>query len=149
MSVVDERIETSIDIGQRAARRAEPRMLIDGQLVSSASHFDNFSPATGQLLGSTAAADAEDMDRAIAAARRAFDETDWATNRRLRARCLDQLQSAIEAEQEELREELIAEVGCPVMTTQSAQLDWPLADALRIAEACLNPVGFMTEERPP
>jgi aldehyde dehydrogenase (NAD+) len=41
------------------------------------------------------------------------------------------LQSALEAEQEELRTELIAEVGCPVMTTQLAQLDWPLADALR------------------
>ena len=25
----------------------------------------------------------------------------------------------------------------------------PLADAVRIAEACLNPVGFITEERPP
>ncbi|WP_082974323.1 aldehyde dehydrogenase family protein [Mycobacterium sp. E740] len=108
-------------------------MLIDGQLVESASgeRFDNLSPATGQLLGTTAAAGPEDMDRAIAAARRAFDDTDWATNKRLRARCLDQLQSAIEAEQDELREELIAEVGCPMMTTQSAQLDWPLADGLR------------------
>ncbi len=43
----------------------------------------------------------------------------------------EQLQSAIEAEKEDLREELIAEVGCPAMTTQSAQLDWPLAEALR------------------
>jgi aldehyde dehydrogenase (NAD+) len=71
------------------------------------------------------------MDRAIDAARRAFDETDWSTNRSLRRRCLAQLQSAIEGEKEDLREELIAEVGCPVMTTQSAQLDWPLAESLR------------------
>jgi len=49
----------------------------------------------------------------------------------LRKRCLEQLQSAIEADKENLREELIAEVGCPAMTTQSAQLDWPLADGLR------------------
>ncbi|SEH88050.1 aldehyde dehydrogenase (NAD+) [Mycolicibacterium rutilum] len=128
-----ERTETSIDVGERAARRAEPRMLIDGELVAAASgeEFDNLSPATGRLLGTTAAAGRPDMDRAIAAARRAFDETDWATNRRLRVQCLDQLQSAIEAELEDLREELIAEVGCPAMTTASAQLDWPLADALR------------------
>lgn len=26
---------------------------------------------------------------------------------------------------------MIAEVGCPAMTTQNAQLDWPLAEALR------------------
>jgi aldehyde dehydrogenase (NAD+) len=133
VSDVEERVDTSIDVGRRAGHRAESRMLIDGQLVASTSgaEFDNVSPATGALLGRTAAADPQDMDRAIGAARRAFDETDWPSNRRLRARCLDQLQAAIEAEQEDLREELIAEVGCPLMTTQSAQLDWPLTDALR------------------
>ena len=110
-----ERTETSVDVGTRAAARAESRMLIDGHLVDAASGatFDNVSPATGLLLGATAAADADDMSRAIAAARRAFDETDWPTNGELRKRCLAQLQSAIEAEKEDLREELIAEVGCP------------------------------------
>ncbi|EUA91904.1 aldehyde dehydrogenase family protein [Mycobacterium ulcerans str. Harvey] len=51
------------------------------------------------------------MHRAIDAARRAFDETDWSTNRALRKRCLEQLQEAIEAEREELREELVLEAG--------------------------------------
>ncbi len=133
MSDVEERTETSVDLGRRAATRAESRMLIDGELVAATAgaEFDNVSPATGLVLGRTAAAQAQDMDRAIAAARRAFDETDWSTNRALRKRCLEQLQSAIEADKENLREELIAEVGCPVMTTQSAQLDWPLAEGLR------------------
>jgi aldehyde dehydrogenase (NAD+) len=132
-SDVEERTETSVELGSRVAERAESRMLIDGELVAAASgaEFDNVSPATALVLGSTAAAQAEDMERAVAAARRAFDETDWSTNRALRNRCLEQLQSAIEAEKEDLREELIAEVGCPAMTTQSAQLDWPLAEALR------------------
>jgi aldehyde dehydrogenase (NAD+) len=133
VSDVDERTETSVDVGRRAGRRAESRMLIDGELVAAASgaQFDNASPATGLVLGSTAAAGAPDMQRAIAAARRAFDETDWPTNRQLRQRCLDQLQSALETERDDLREELIAEVGCPPMTIQTAQLDWPLAEALR------------------
>jgi len=133
VSDVEERTRTSVDLGRRVAKRAERRMLIDGELAaaSSGAEFDNVSPATGLVLGNTSAADANDMDRAIAAARRAFDETDWSTNRALRQRCLEQLQSAIEADKEELREELVAEVGCPVMTTQSAQLDWPLAEALR------------------
>ncbi|MDT7765541.1 MAG: aldehyde dehydrogenase [Mycobacterium sp.] len=133
MSDVEERTETSVELGRRAAERAEPRLLINGELVAAVSgaEFDNISPATGLLLGSTAAAGREDMDRAIAAARRAFDETDWPTNKALRKRCLGQLQAAIEADQHNLREELIAEVGCPVMTTQSAQLDWPLAESLR------------------
>lgn len=133
MSDVDERTETSVDVGRRAGQRAESRMLIDGELVAAASgaQFDNASPATGLVLGSAAAAEVQDMERAIAAARRAFDETDWSTNRQLRKRCLEQLRSALEAEKDDLREELIAEVGCPSMTIQTAQLDWPLAEALR------------------
>jgi aldehyde dehydrogenase (NAD+) len=128
-----DRTETSVDVGVRAAARAESRMLIDGELVaaSSGATFDNFSPATGLLLGATAAAGADDISLAIAAARRAFDETDWSTNRALRKRCLTQLQVAIESEKQDLREELIAEAGAPAMTTQTAQLEWPVAESLR------------------
>lgn len=91
---------TSVEIGRRAASRAEKRMLIDGQLVAAASgaEFDNVSPATGLVLGATAAAGAEDMDAAIGAARRAFDESEWSTNRALRRRVLLQLQDAIEVD---------------------------------------------------
>ena len=51
---------SSVDIGRRAASRAETRMLIDGELTAAASgaEFDNLSPATGLLLGSTSAAGA-------------------------------------------------------------------------------------------
>src|SRR4029079_7202320 len=75
-------------------------------------------------------ASAADMGRAIAAARRAFDETDWSTNRALRNRCLEQPQAAIEREREESRAELVAEVGCPIMLTYGPQLDAPLEDGL-------------------
>ena len=54
------------------------------------------------------------MDDAIGAARRAFDESGWSTDKELRKRCMRQLQEAIEGEQEVLRAELVAEVGCPV-----------------------------------
>ncbi|WP_158169225.1 aldehyde dehydrogenase family protein [Mycolicibacterium smegmatis] len=121
----------SVEIGRRAAARAEKRMLIDGELVAAAVDFENISPATGSVLGTTSAASAGDMDAAMGAARRAFDETDWSTDRVRRQKVLLQLQDALEAEKEDLREELIAEVGCPAMTTQNAQLDWPLAEALR------------------
>ncbi|MCK0174885.1 aldehyde dehydrogenase family protein [Mycolicibacterium sp. F2034L] len=120
-------------MGRRAAARAETRLLIDGELTAAESgqEFDNLSPATGRLLGSTAAAGSADMERAIGAARRAFDVSAWSGDRALRIRCLDQLQEALESERDLLREELIAEVGCPEMTIATAQLDWPLAGALR------------------
>jgi aldehyde dehydrogenase (NAD+) len=107
-------------------------MLIDGKLVEAKSgkRFDNINPATEEVLGDVADAGAEDMDQAIAAARRAFDETDWSTNRALRKRSLLQLQSALEKEREDLRAELVAEVGTPVSVTYTAQLDAPLEDAI-------------------
>ncbi len=109
----------------------ETRMLIDGNLVAGEDGtFTNVNPATEEVLGDVANASHADMARAIDAARRAFDETDWSTNRSFRQRCLEQLQAALETEQEELREELILEVGCPRLVTHGPQLDAPLAAAL-------------------
>src|SRR5580658_244568 len=110
----------------------EVRMLIDGELVEATSgkRFDNVNPATEEVLGEVADASAEDMRRAIDAARRAFDETDWSTNHALRKRCMEQLQAALESEREAYREEIIAEVGSPRMMTFAAQVDWPIDEAL-------------------
>lgn len=111
----------------------EVRMLIDGELVEAASgkRFENVNPATEEVLGEVADASAGEMRRAIAAARRAFDESGWATDRGLRRRCLEQLHDAIDAEREELREELIAEAGAPRALTYGPQLDMALEDGLR------------------
>lgn len=109
----------------------ERRMLIDGQLVDATSGrtFDNVNPATEEVLGQVADASADDMQRAIAAARRAFDETSWSTDHAFRARCLRQLHEAVEKEREQLRAELVDEVGTPIAVTHAAQLDGPLEDA--------------------
>jgi aldehyde dehydrogenase (NAD+) len=107
-------------------------MLIDGKLVESETgrQFDNVNPATEEVLGGTADGTRADMERAVAAARRAFDNTDWARDGAARAAGLRQLQAALEAEREELRSELIAEVGCPLLSTFGPQLDVPLKEAL-------------------
>jgi aldehyde dehydrogenase (NAD+) len=112
--------------------KGEVRMLIDGALVEAASGktFDNVNPATEEVLGPVTDADRDDMGKAIAAARRAFDETTWSTDRKFRQHCLEQLQEALVGEQEELRQELVAEVGCPVIITYGPQLDAPLEDGL-------------------
>jgi aldehyde dehydrogenase (NAD+) len=110
----------------------EARMLIDGQLVggSAGGEFENINPATEEVLGTSADGTGEDMSRAVAAARRAFDQTSWSTDPSLRKDSLYQLQAAIQSEQEEFRAELVAEVGCPVLTTYGPQLDAPLREAL-------------------
>ena len=110
----------------------EQRMLIDGELVEAEGGvlFDNINPATEEVLGQAADGTTADMERAVAAARRAFDRTDWATDHEGRQASIRQLQSAIEGEQEELRAELIAEVGAPLLSTYGPQLDAPLREAL-------------------
>jgi aldehyde dehydrogenase (NAD+) len=103
-------------------------MLIDGKLVdaSNGATFDNVNPATEEVLGVAADATEDDLNRAVAAARRAFDQTDWSTNRELRARCLEQLKAALEEVREELRPMIVAETGSPVALTYVAQLDEPI-----------------------
>ncbi|WP_283613527.1 aldehyde dehydrogenase [Mycolicibacterium poriferae] len=107
----------------------ESRLLIDGKLVTgSAGTFPTANPATEETLGVAADASAEDMGAAIAAARRAFDDTDWSTNTELRVRCVRQLQQAMRDHIEDLRELTIAEVGAPRMLTSAAQLEGPVED---------------------
>ena len=107
-------------------------MLIDGKLVESETgrRFDNINPATEEVIGATTDATRADMERAVAAARHAFDHTDWSRNGEARAAGLRQLQAALESEREALRAELVAEVGCPVLSTYGPQLDTPLTEAL-------------------
>jgi len=107
----------------------ESRLLIDGKLVAGSSGtFPTVNPATEETLGVAADASVEDMSAAIGAARRAFDETDWATNVELRVRCIRQLQQALREHLEELRDLAIAEVGAPRMLTSMAQLEGPIDD---------------------
>jgi aldehyde dehydrogenase (NAD+) len=108
-------------------------MLVDGKLVDadSGATFEVVNPATEEVAGTCADGSTAEMQRAIAAARRAFDDTAWSTDRELRKRCLLQLQEALEAERETIREELIVEVGCPRLLTHGPQLDAPLKDAIR------------------
>jgi aldehyde dehydrogenase (NAD+) len=129
-----------------AAAGHEERMLVDGELIGSDSGktFDNVNPATEEVIGQVADASNAEMHRAIDAARRAFDETDWSSNRELRKQCLSQLQEALESEREELREELILEVGCPRMTTHANQLDIPLDAALRYPIKMIDEYGWRT-----
>jgi aldehyde dehydrogenase (NAD+) len=123
---------TTAPTGTQVISGGEFRMLVDGVLVEAVEggQFDNINPATEEVLGQTTDATTVDMDRAIAAARRAFDETGWSIDRVLRQRCLRQLHDALVAEQELFRAELVAEVGCPIAVTYFAQLDAPLAEGL-------------------
>ena len=104
---------------------AETRNLIDGKLVpaSNGGEFENINPATEEVIGVSADGTKEDMESAIAAARRAFDETEWSTDHALRKRCLEQLNQALVEAREDLRQIVIAEAGSPILITYQVQVD--------------------------
>lgn len=55
------------------------KMLIDGRWVEAASGktFETVNPSTGEMVAAIAEGEREDVDRAVAAARKAFDEGPW------------------------------------------------------------------------
>lgn len=106
----------------------EDRLLVGGALVAPAGGrtYPNVNPATGKVFADAADAGTEDVEAAIGAARRAFDDGVWANDLDLRVRCLDQLHEAFLRHADELRATLVAEVGCPVSATSGAQMDVPI-----------------------
>jgi aldehyde dehydrogenase (NAD+) len=105
----------------------EDRLYIDGELVEAEGGkvYDDVNPATGDVIAVAADASADDLLRAIAAARRAFDDTTWSSDVALRARCLRQLGDAMERHHDQLGELTIAEVGAPRMLIDGPQLATP------------------------
>jgi len=105
------------------------QLLIDGDLVAAegGKTYPTDNPATGEVLGTAADASVGDTRRAIDAARRAFDKTDWSTNTELRQRVLRQLNDAIVKRQEDLRELVVTETGLPISLTRGPGVDIPIS----------------------
>ena len=83
------------------------KLLIDGKWVASASGktFDAIDPATESVICQLAAGEAEDIDQAVKAARRAFEDSDWSRMRPVqRERLMLKLADLIEQNAEELAE---------------------------------------------
>jgi aldehyde dehydrogenase (NAD+) len=114
----------------------EDRMLIDGELRPSMSGqtYPNVNPATEATIGQAANGAQADMDAAIAAARRSFDETAWSSDLAWRVRCLRQLSEALVKVSEALRPTVVAEVGSPVLLTYGPQLDSPIGSVSWVAD---------------
>lgn len=90
--------------------------LIDGswQDAVSGQTRDIFCPCDGEKVSTVPDSTAEDVNRAVAAAKRAFEEADWAFNPRLRAQCLAAWGAAMRANHEALATRLSLETGKPI-----------------------------------
>ena len=98
-------VTTAPPRAERPPAGARFQHLIDGRLVGSADgrEFETIDPHTGQVYGTAAEAGAEDVRRAVAAARRAFDEGPWPRmNTKERRALLNRLADRVHEEAERL-----------------------------------------------
>jgi acyl-CoA reductase-like NAD-dependent aldehyde dehydrogenase len=116
-----------VEVGQPPALEfvsnpAAKPMLIDGQWVQAASGetFETINPTNGVVIARVAAGDLADVDRAVAAARRAFEDPAWSDmNPHQRTRVLLRIADALEANAEELALLESLDGGIPITITRN------------------------------
>jgi phenylacetaldehyde dehydrogenase len=104
------------------------RMYIDGKFVNAASGktLPVYNPATGEVMAHVPEAESEDVDRAVRAARRAFDEGPWSKmSPSQRGRLISKLADLLEQNLEEFAEIESMDNGKPLAVARAA--DVPLA----------------------
>lgn len=103
------------------------RLYIDGQLrdAEGGKSFDVVNPWTGEVAGTAADASAADVDQAIAAARRAFDQSNWGdpANRGQRVELLTKLRALFEENKGRLAELARFEAGAALGAVGMAHVD--------------------------
>jgi aldehyde dehydrogenase (NAD+) len=115
------------------AKFSPGRLLIDGQWIEGSKSFDTINPATGEVLTQVVEASAADVDRAVDAARCAFDAK-GGTWRKMsaseRGRLIWRLADLIEQHIDELAELETLDNGKPIF--ESRNVDMPMVvDVLR------------------
>lgn len=108
--------------------RGPRKMLIGGKWVEAASGktFDTYDPATGQVLTTVPEGDREDINRAVEAARKAFETGPWPSKTPSeRGRLLWRLADLLEQHQEEFAILETLDNGKPLSVARVADL--PLA----------------------
>lgn len=106
----------------------EAKLYVDGVVRRAAGDktYDNIGPWTGQVVGQAADASAADVEEAIAAARHAFDTTDWSTNHAKRLELVKKLYDLFDANRERLINIARHETGAPLVAVKRAQLNMAL-----------------------
>ena len=103
----------------------DQKMLIDGRWVDAASGktFSTINPATGEVICEVAEGDKADIDKAVAAARRAFESGPWSKmSAAERGRLLIKLADAIEQNKDDLAALESLDNGKPIADSLAADL---------------------------
>jgi aldehyde dehydrogenase (NAD+) len=111
------------------------RFYIDGQWIKPAtgSFMDLINPATAEKFGRVVLGRQQDVDAAVAAAKRAL-ATYETSSRELRLTYFDQIISAYEARKKDLAEAITLEIGSPISFSTNVQVEMALNHFLATRE---------------
>ncbi len=121
-----------------AALKAPEHAIIDGALSAAASGatFTNISPRDGKKINDVAACDAQDVDRAVAAARRAFEDGRWrALSPGDKKKILFRLADLMEADADHLALLESLDVGKPIAESRNVDISLSIQTVRYYAEA--------------
>ena len=106
----------------------EAKLYIDGVVrrAQGDKTYDNICPWNGEVVGQAADASPADVDEAIAAARRAFDETNWSQDHAGRRALIEKYMGVLRANKEHLSDIARIESGAALGATARAVVDWAL-----------------------
>lgn len=115
----------------------DAKLFIDGQLrdAEGGKTFDVIGPWTGAPVGKAADASAADVEAAIVAARRAFDDSDWSTNVEKRVALVQKLYDLFDANRDRLSDLARHEAGAAIGAVGRAHVDMAMEgwlDYLRV-----------------
>ena len=137
---------------QRASQlRPETRLFIDGELVDPKHHgrFESVNPTTGEVLAEVARATAEDVDDAVAAARRAFKSGAWSKLApRKRMKVLYQFAELLEEHADELALLDALDMGKPISNLLRGDIPGSALTVRFFAEAIDKYHGDVTNTSP-
>jgi aldehyde dehydrogenase (NAD+) len=130
---------------------AEGSAYIDGRWDPGAGdELISINPATGSELARYRGSDHQQLDAAVAAARRSFDQGSWRRTRpAARAAALRRLADLLDSHGEELAQLVVAEVGSPITLARTLQVGQPAANFRWMAGAAVRGPRGGYEERLP
>src|SRR5467141_3061745 len=121
---------TATTVMERNVKIGPTKLLINGKWVDSASRktFPTINPSTGEVITQVAEADAADVDKAVAAARAAFDKGAWRKmSASARGVLMNKLADLIEKHADELAQLESLDNGKPYHVARAADLPLTIA----------------------
>ena len=132
-----------------ATEVAEYKLLINGELVDSSSGMkaEDIGPASGSPIAEVPVSSVEDVERAVAAAREAFDDGRWSKlTHGTRAAMLEKFTMAIEAHAAELAELESQDTGKPIKLARDSDIPFSIDNLHFFAGAARHLAGTASSE---